>query len=137
MTDWTGHTAATPEPAPNDAAEAHCSIADGCITCGDLAVPLRVLAIAHAPGLALCADESGRRETVETALVEPVATGEVLLVHAGTAISKLGDDDDTANPAAAESGAHEESPSHRRGQVVLAQRSGASAPEREQPADQQ
>jgi hypothetical protein len=39
-----------------------------------------------------------------------------------------------ANPAGAESGAHTESPSRRRGQGVLAQRSGAGAPEREQPA---
>jgi chromosome segregation ATPase len=39
-----------------------------------------------------------------------------------------------ADPAGAESGAEEESPSRRRGQGVPAQRSGAEAPEREHPA---
>jgi membrane-associated phospholipid phosphatase len=38
------------------------------------------------------------------------------------------------NPAGAGSGVHAESPSRRRGQGVLAQRSGAEAPERERPA---
>ncbi|MGI8413963.1 MAG: HypC/HybG/HupF family hydrogenase formation chaperone [Solirubrobacteraceae bacterium] len=40
-------------------------------------------------GLALCSGEDGERSTVETALVEPVAPGETLLVHAGTAIARL------------------------------------------------
>ncbi len=62
-----------------------------CITCGDLAVALRVLAPGAEPGLALCADEAGREETVEVELVSPVAVGERLLVHAGTAIARLDD----------------------------------------------
>jgi hydrogenase maturation factor len=61
-----------------------------CITCGDVAVPLRVLSLDAERGLALCADEQGRRETVEIALVAPVRPGERLLVHAGTAIAKPG-----------------------------------------------
>jgi len=40
-------------------------------------------------GLALCADEDGSRASVETALVDPVASGDVLLVHAGTALTRL------------------------------------------------
>ena len=40
-------------------------------------------------GLALCENESGQRETVEIALVAPVAPGDGVLVHAGTAIAKL------------------------------------------------
>jgi hydrogenase assembly chaperone HypC/HupF len=64
-------------------------LGDACITCGDVAVPVRVLAVDEDRGLALCADGSDGRETVETALVEPVAVGDALLVHAGTAISKL------------------------------------------------
>jgi hydrogenase maturation factor len=60
----------------------------GCITCGDTAVELRVLRVDEARGLALCRHESGRRETVETALVGPVKPGDALLVHAGTAIQK-------------------------------------------------
>jgi hydrogenase maturation factor len=39
-------------------------------------------------GLAMCADADGARISVETALVEPVAPGDRLLVHAGTAIAK-------------------------------------------------
>ena len=39
--------------------------------------------------LALCADDEGRRHTVEIALVEPVTRGDRILVHAGTAIVAL------------------------------------------------
>jgi len=40
-------------------------------------------------GLALCAGEDGARASVETALVEPVALGDTLLVHAGTALARV------------------------------------------------
>jgi hydrogenase maturation factor len=60
-----------------------------CITCGDDGVPLRVVRIDEVRGLALCAHEDGSRETVETALVDAVAPGDVLLVHAGTALTRL------------------------------------------------
>ncbi len=59
-----------------------------CITCGDVAVPLRVVSVDSGRGLALCEDAAGHRETVEVALVPPVSPGEQLLVHAGTAIAK-------------------------------------------------
>jgi len=59
----------------------------GCITCGDVAVPLRVVEVDERRELALCEDEQGRRETVEIALVTPVTRGDQLLVHAGTAIA--------------------------------------------------
>jgi hydrogenase maturation factor len=39
--------------------------------------------------LALCSGHDGLRETVETALVSPVRAGDVVLVHAGTAIARL------------------------------------------------
>ena len=67
----------------------HCSTEEACITCGDLALPLEVVEVDSERGLALCRDEQGRRESVETALVLPVEPGDHLLVHAGTAISKL------------------------------------------------
>jgi hydrogenase expression/formation protein HypC len=57
-----------------------------CITCGDEAVPLRVVKIDAERELALCENDEGERTTVEIALVQPVATGDVLLVHAGTAL---------------------------------------------------
>ncbi len=59
-----------------------------CITCGDVAVPLRVIALDAQRELALCAGESGARETVQTGLVSPVAIGDELLVHAGAAIAR-------------------------------------------------
>ena len=62
---------------------------DHCITCGDDGVPMEVVRVDEVRGLALCADENGTRETVETALVDPVAPGDVLLVHAGTALALL------------------------------------------------
>jgi hydrogenase expression/formation protein HypC len=65
-----------------------CHADHGCITCGDEAVPLRVLAVDEARGLALCADAQDRHTSVEIALVAPVAPGDALLVHAGTAIAR-------------------------------------------------
>jgi hydrogenase maturation factor len=66
----------------------HCDHDSQCITCGDTAVALRVLKVDEARELALCADDAGERTTVEIALVAPVAAGDSLLVHAGTAIGR-------------------------------------------------
>ncbi len=60
-----------------------------CITCGDDGVPMVVVAVDEDRCLALCADEADHRESVEIALVAPVAPGDQLLVHAGTAIATL------------------------------------------------
>jgi hydrogenase maturation factor len=60
-----------------------------CITCGDDGDPMTVLAIDDQRGLALCSGDDGAHTTVETALVEPVAPGDRLLVHAGTAIASI------------------------------------------------
>ena len=59
-----------------------------CVTCGDEAVAMRVRRVDEQRGLALCEDAAGQRASVEIALVEPVAVGEHLLVHAGTAIAR-------------------------------------------------
>ncbi len=48
---------------------------------------MTVLRVDATRGLALCIDRSGARSSVEIALVEPVADGDELLVHAGTAIA--------------------------------------------------
>ncbi len=71
-----------------------CDHLEGCITCGDEAVEMRVLKIDAERDLALCGLRDGEgtpegegRSTVEIALVQPVAEGDVLLVHAGTAIA--------------------------------------------------
>ncbi len=67
-----------------------CAHDEVCITCGDHAVPMRVLKIDERRALALCEDEDGERSSVEIALVDPVSYGDRLLVHAGTAIQVLG-----------------------------------------------
>ena len=64
-----------------------CDDESHCITCGDEAVPLRVVKVDAARELALCENEDGERTTVEIALVLPVAPGDEVLVHAGTAIA--------------------------------------------------
>ena len=61
-----------------------------CVTCADEGVAMVVLRVDTTRGLALCADDDGARVTVETDLVEPVAQGDRLLVHAGTALVALG-----------------------------------------------
>jgi hydrogenase maturation factor len=58
-----------------------------CITCGDVAEPMKVLRIDDERELALCADAAGAHHTVEIALVQPVTIDDELLVHAGTAIA--------------------------------------------------
>ena len=67
-------------PAGQDCGSGHC------IACGDVAVAMTVLRVDDERGLALCEDESGGRETVQTELVAPVHPADRLLVHAGTAI---------------------------------------------------
>jgi hydrogenase maturation factor len=75
--------------APTAPACDHLANASGCITCGDVALPLTVMRLDEERGLALCADDDGNSETVEIDLVAPVAPGDTLLVHAGTAIARL------------------------------------------------
>ncbi len=62
---------------------------DHCITCGDDGVPMQVLKVDDRRGLALCLGEDGGKTTVEIELVLPVAPGDELLVHAGTALVRL------------------------------------------------
>jgi hydrogenase maturation factor len=71
-----------------DQSTAACS-ADHCITCADEGVPMVVLRVNEAAGLALCSGADGERMTVEAALVAPLSPGDSVLVHAGTAIATL------------------------------------------------
>ncbi len=57
-----------------------------CQTCGDVAARMLVLAVDEAEELALCRDEDGRRLSVDTGIVGTVLPGDMLLVHAGTAL---------------------------------------------------
>jgi hydrogenase maturation factor len=84
------------------------------VTCGDVAVPMRILALDDRRGLALCVTERDQRETVEIALVRPVAIGDELLVHAGTAIA-------TVDPTAPGRESRSSRPRRSRGQEVIAE----------------
>ena len=66
-----------------------CDHTRGCITCGDEAIRMRVLRIDAGTGARALRRprKAGERSTVEIALVQPVSEGDVLLVHAGTAIA--------------------------------------------------
>ncbi len=66
-----------------------CDDASHCITCGDEAVPVKVVEVDAQRELALCENAEGERTTVEIALVAPVAPGDELLVHACVAIQRL------------------------------------------------
>jgi hydrogenase maturation factor len=59
---------------------------DHCITCSDAAVEATVVEVS---GHTATVDALGRREDVGVELVEPVASGDVLLCHAGIALVKL------------------------------------------------
>ena len=80
-----------PQPQGDHAGHAGaCGVGEeGCITCGDVALPLRVQRVDSERMLALCMNDQGQTETVEIALVGEVAAGDELLVHAGTAIAHL------------------------------------------------
>jgi hydrogenase maturation factor len=78
--------------ADNDVVDPHsyegvCSVVEGCLVCGDVAVPVTVLE----PGEpdALCEDARGQRALVGIELVAPIGAGDRLLVHGGVAISRL------------------------------------------------
>jgi hydrogenase maturation factor len=60
-----------------------------CITCGDDGVPMTVVRVDAARGLALCEQADGTRSTVEIGLIDAVETHDTLLVHAGTALTRL------------------------------------------------
>jgi hydrogenase expression/formation protein HypC len=70
-----------------DSYDAVCSLVDGCLVCGDVAVPVTVLRPGHPD--AVCEDPQGQRGSVGIELVAPVEVGDRLLVHGGVAISRL------------------------------------------------
>jgi hydrogenase maturation factor len=59
---------------------------DRCITCGDVAVAAKVVAV---DGTTAVVDAEGRSERVGIELVAPVEPGDVLLCHAGIALERL------------------------------------------------
>jgi hydrogenase maturation factor len=70
--------------------------ADGCSLCGDVAVPMRVVALRPESGTALAevlgiGVSGGRRSRIAVALdlVDGVELGDVVLVHQGFAIERV------------------------------------------------
>jgi hydrogenase maturation factor len=65
-------------------------VTDGpaCITCGDVAVAMRVRALGE-DGLAECVGADGRSSTVEVGLLDGVGVGDAVLVHACVALQRL------------------------------------------------
>jgi hydrogenase maturation factor len=57
-----------------------------CITCSDEGLPMRVVELARADGIAICTDEAGADHEVAVDLIESLAVGDEILVHAGVAI---------------------------------------------------
>ncbi len=61
---------------------------DGCITCSDAGIPVRVISLEGHD--ALCEDAAGNRAEIAVELVAPVDAGETLLTHGGVAIGRVG-----------------------------------------------
>jgi len=59
---------------------------DACITCGDVAVQARVVAVRNGNAVI---ERDGLREEVAVELVAPVDVGDVLLCHAGVALERV------------------------------------------------
>ena len=60
---------------------------DGCVTCSDAGIPVRVISVEGDD--ALCEDAAGNRAQIAMELVAPVQVGEVLLTHGGVAIGRV------------------------------------------------
>ena len=60
---------------------------DGCVTCSDAGIPVRVVSVEGDD--ALCEDAAGNRAQIAIELVAPVQVREVLLTHGGVAIGRV------------------------------------------------
>lgn len=60
-----------------------------CTTCADEALPMWVVERGPEHGLAVCEDSDGHRADILIGLIDGVALGDRLLVHAGAALSRL------------------------------------------------
>jgi hydrogenase maturation factor len=63
-----------------------CAAAGRCITCGDEGIPMEVVSVSA--DTATCQDGDAVIHEVMVDLVAPVAPGDAILVHAGTAIGR-------------------------------------------------
>ena len=77
-----------PSEYPPGTSPDRCTTDGHCVTCSDEGVPMRVAELAG-DSLAVCVDDGGVRSDVLTGLIDAVHPGDVLLVHAGTALLRL------------------------------------------------
>jgi len=70
--------------------ELDCTHLPGCITCGDLALPLTVTKVGR-DHIAICTDDQGATEEVDVSLLEQIEEGDTVLVHARVALTRLSD----------------------------------------------
>jgi hydrogenase maturation factor len=75
-----------PPSVPSAPDIAHC-VDEVCITCSDVAVPVRIMSL-HGFELATVRTEAGTDEEISVALVDAVV-GDVVLVHAKEAIARV------------------------------------------------
>jgi hydrogenase maturation factor len=59
-----------------------------CVTCSDEGVPMQVVSV-DGDGIAHCRDGEGSQSDVMTDLLGAVSAGDMLLVHAGVALTRL------------------------------------------------
>jgi D-sedoheptulose 7-phosphate isomerase len=82
---------------------------DACITCGDVAVEARVVALRNGSAVI---ERDGLREEVAAELVDDLAVGDVVLCHAGVALEKLpqaaGESPSSRHPQPAPDGADDD-----------------------------
>ena len=64
---------------------------NSCITCGDVAIPMRVIRTGGEDGLADCVSEDGDTAAVDLGLIDDARPGDAVLVHACVAIQRLED----------------------------------------------
>ncbi len=69
-------------------------IEEPCITCSDATLPVRVVRVDQATGVALAAVRDNVEE-VDITLVEDVVPGALLLVHGGVAIERIDEKEQT------------------------------------------
>jgi hydrogenase maturation factor len=72
---------------PHSGTQPTSSASTGCITCGDVGVEMRVVRFDE--GLAVCEDADGDARSVEISLLDGVAAGDTVLVHADVALVRL------------------------------------------------
>lgn len=77
-----------PSDHPSGASADRCTTDGHCVTCSDEGIPMRVAELVG-DGLAICVDDGGAHSDVLTGLIDAVRPGDLVLVHAGTALLRL------------------------------------------------